>query len=85
MLIRRYRKERLGKVVSNKSNKTVVVLTERMVKHPLYGKFIKRSTKFMVHDEENACGLGDVVKIMEVRPLSKKKRWRLVQIIEKSK
>ena len=63
----------------------MVVLTERMVKHPLYGKFIKRSTKFMVHDEENACGLGDVVKIMEVRPLSKKKRWRLVQIIEKSK
>lgn len=85
MLIRRHRKERLGKVVSNKNDKTVVVLTERKVKHPFYGKFIKRSTKFMVHDEENACGLGDVVKIMEVRPLSKRKRWRLVQILERSK
>jgi small subunit ribosomal protein S17 len=84
-MLRNRRKERVGKVVSNKSDKTVVVLTERMIKHPFYGKFIKKSTKFMAHDEKNECNMGDLVKIMEVRPLSKRKRWRLVQILEKVK
>lgn len=84
-MLRNRRKERVGKVVSNKGDKTVVVLTERMVKHPFYGKFIKKSTKFMAHDEKNECNMNDLVKIMEVRPLSKKKRWRLVQILEKAK
>ena len=79
---RNRRKEKIGKVVSNKGDKTVVVLTERMVKHPIYGKFINKSTKFMAHDASNTCNVGDVVKIMEVRPLSKKKRWRLVQVVE---
>ena len=81
-MLRNRRKERVGKVVSNKGDKTIVVLTERMVKHPFYGKFINKSTKFMAHDENNECGMGDLVKIMEVRPLSKRKRWRLVQILE---
>ena len=83
-MLRNRRKERVGKVVSNKGDKTVVVLAERMVKHPVYGKFINRSTKFMAHDEKNECGRGDLVKIMEVRPLSKRKRWRLVQILERA-
>lgn len=84
-MLRNRRKERVGKVVSNKGDKTVVVLTERMVKHPIYEKFIRQSTKFMAHDEKNGCNMGDVVKIMEVRPLSKRKRWRLVQILERAK
>ena len=84
-MLRNRRKERVGKVVSNKGDKTVIVLTERMVKHPIYGKFIRKSTKFMAHDEKNDCNMGDVVKIMEVRPLSKRKRWRLVQILERAK
>lgn len=84
-MLRNRRKERVGKVVSNKGDKTVVVLTERMVKHPIYGKFIRKSTRFMAHDEKNDCNMGDVVKIMEVRPLSKRKRWRLVQILERAK
>jgi small subunit ribosomal protein S17 len=83
-MLRNRRKERVGKIVSNKGDKTIVVLTERMVKHPFYGKFIKRSTKFMAHDEKNECNMGDVVKIMEVRPLSKRKRWRLLQILERA-
>ena len=83
-MLRNRRKERVGTVVSNKGDKTVVILTERMVKHPFYGKFINKSTKFMAHDENNMCGMGDLVKIMEVRPLSKRKRWRLVQILEKA-
>ncbi len=83
-MLRNRRKERVGKVVSNKSDKTVVVLTERRVKHPIYGKFIRTSTKFMAHDDKNDCNMGDVVKIMEVRPLSKRKRWRLVQILERA-
>ena len=83
-MLRNRRKERVGRVVSNKGDKTVVILTERMVKHPFYGKFINKSTKFMAHDENNMCGMGDLVKIMEVRPLSKRKRWRLVQILEKA-
>ena len=81
--MRNRRKEKVGKIVSNKSDKTVVVLVEQMTKHSLYGKFINRSTKFMAHDEKNECKMGDLVKIMEVRPLSKRKRWRLVQILER--
>ena len=83
-MLRNRRKERVGRVVSNKGDKTVVILSERMVKHPFYGKFINKSTKFMAHDENNVCSMGDLVEIMEVRPLSKRKRWRLVQILEKA-
>ena len=82
---RNLRKVRVGRVVSEKMNKTVVVAIEDNVKHPIYGKIIKRTLKVHAHDEENACGVGDKVEIMETRPLSKTKRWRLVQIIEKAK
>ncbi len=79
------RKVRLGKVVSDKMDKTAVVSVETFVTHPLYKKKLKRTTKFKAHDENNECGIGDVVKIMETRPLSKDKRWRIVDIIEKAK
>jgi small subunit ribosomal protein S17 len=79
------RKERIGVVTSNKMNKSIVVAVERKVKHPKYGKFIKMTSKFMAHDEKNECGVGDKVMIAETRPLSKNKRWRLKQIIEKAK
>ena len=82
---RNLRKERVGVVVSNKMDKSIVVKVERKVKHPLYGKFVKKSTKFMAHDEKNACNIGDVVRIMETRPLSKNKCWRLVEIVERAK
>ncbi|MDV3308152.1 MAG: 30S ribosomal protein S17 [Cyclobacteriaceae bacterium] len=82
---RSFRKERIGKVVSNKMQKSITVAVDRKVKHPIYGKFVSRTTKFMAHDEENAAGIGDTVRIMETRPLSKKKRWRLVEIVEKAK
>ena len=82
---RNLRKTRIGKVVSNKMDKTITVAIEDHVKHPLYGKFVKKTVKFKAHDENNACGEGDTVKIMETRPLSKDKRWRLVEIIEKAK
>ncbi|MCI0751958.1 MAG: 30S ribosomal protein S17 [Flammeovirgaceae bacterium] len=82
---RNLRKERVGKVVSNKMQKTITVAIERKVKHPIYGKFVHRTTKFKAHDENNTAGIGDTVKIMETRPLSKDKRWRLVEIIEKAK
>jgi len=72
-------------VVSNKMDKSVVVSVERKVKHPIYGKFVKKTTKFMAHDEKNECGIGDTVLIMETRPLSKNKNWRLVQILERAK
>jgi len=85
METRNLRKERVGKVVSNKMNKSITVLIERRVKHPIYGKFLSRSKKFMAHDENNESGIGDLVKIMETRPLSKSKRWRLVEIIERAK
>lgn len=75
----------MGKVVSDKMDKTIVVAIETLVRHPLYGKSIKRTTKFKAHDENNECKIGDRVKIMETRPLSKDKRWRLVEIIEKAK
>ena len=79
------RKEKIGKVVSNKMQKTITVTVDRKVKHPIYGKFINRTTKFKAHDEANTAGIGDTVRIMETRPLSKDKRWRLVEIIEKAK
>ncbi|MEA5050401.1 MAG: 30S ribosomal protein S17 [Oscillospiraceae bacterium] len=82
---RNLRKTRIGKVVSDKMNKTIVVAIEDSVKHPLYKKIIKRTVKFKAHDENNECGIGDRVEIMETRPLSKDKNWRLVRIIEKAK
>ncbi|MDP2722560.1 MAG: 30S ribosomal protein S17 [Bacteroidales bacterium] len=82
---RNLRKERTGIVVSNKMDKSIVVRIERRVKHPVYGKFIKMSTKFIAHDEKNECNIGDTVSIMETRPLSKNKNWRLVEIIERAK
>jgi len=82
---RNLRKVRVGKVVSDKMDKSIVVSVERRVKHPIYGKFVKKTSRFMAHDEENKCGMGDTVRIMETRPLSKRKRWRLVEIIEKAK
>ncbi|MDD4644428.1 MAG: 30S ribosomal protein S17 [Bacteroidales bacterium] len=82
---RNLRKERTGAVVSNKMDKTIVVAVKRKVKHPIYGKFVNRTTKFVAHDEENTCKEGDLVKIMETRPMSKRKNWRLVEIIERAK
>ena len=82
---RNLRKERNGVVVSNKMDKSIVVAVKRKVKHPIYGKFVNKTTKFVAHDEENTCGEGDTVRIMETRPLSKSKRWRLVEIIERAK
>lgn len=82
---RNLRKERIGVVTSDKMSKTIVVAVERKMKHPLYGKFVKNTTKFMAHDEKEEGGIGDTVKIMETRPLSKNKRWRLVEVLEKAK
>ena len=82
---RNLRKERIGIVVSDKMDKTIVVSSEVREKHPLYGKFVKRTTKFVAQDDKNECGVGDTVRIMETRPLSKTKNWRLVEIIEKAK
>ncbi len=82
---RNSRKERVGKVVSNKMQKSITVAIDRKEKHPMYGKFMNKTTKFTAHDEKNEAGIGDVVRIMETRPLSKNKRWRLVEIIEKAK
>ncbi len=82
---RKNRKIKIGRVQSDKMNKSRVIVSERSVRHPLYGKFIKKTSKFMAHDENNESHVGDVVKIMETRPLSKNKRWRLVEIIEKAK
>ena len=82
---RNLRKTRTGKVVSNKMEKTIVVAVENHVKHPLYGKIVKRTYKLKAHDENNECKKGDTVKVMETRPLSKDKRWRLVEIVEKAK
>ncbi|MBS1732949.1 MAG: 30S ribosomal protein S17 [Bacteroidetes bacterium] len=83
--VRNLRKTKIGVVSSNKMDKTITVNVERKVKHPLYGKFVKKTTKFHAHDEKNECSIGDTVKIMESRPLSKTKRWRLVEIVEKVK
>ena len=82
---RNLRKERIGVVVSNKMEKSIVVEIERREKHPIYGKFIKKTSRFMAHDEKNECNIGDTVRIMETRPLSKNKCWRLVEIIERAK
>ena len=82
---RNLRKTRVGKVVSDKMDKTIVVAVENHVKHPLYGKIVKKTYKLKAHDENNECGIGDTVKVMETRPLSKDKRWRLASIIEKAK
>lgn len=84
-MIRGNRKVRIGKVVSDKMDKTIVVAVETLVRHPLYGKSIKRTKKFKAHDENNECSVGDRVKIMETRPLRREKRWRLVEIIEKAR
>ena len=85
MAERTLRKTRIGIVVSSKMDKTVTVAIERRVPHPIYKKYFKKTTKLMAHDEKKECGIGDKVKIMETRPLSKNKRWRLVQIVEKAK
>ena len=82
---RNLRKTRIGVVTSNKMTKTITVAVERKVKHPIYGKFVKKTTKFHAHDEKNECTIGDMVRIMETRPLSKTKRWRLVEVLEKAK
>jgi len=85
MVERNLRKIRVGVVTSDKMDKTITVAVERKVKHPIYGKFVKKTTKFHAHDETQECTIGDVVKIMETRPLSKTKRWRLVEVVEKAK
>ncbi len=82
---RKLRKQKVGVVSSSKMDKTVTVLVERRIKHPIYGKFVKKTKKFTAHDEENTCNEGDKVRIMETRPLSKNKRWRLVEVLERAK
>jgi len=82
---RNLRKERIGVVVSNKMDKSITIAVESKVKHPMYGKFIKKTSKFMAHDESNDCNIGDTVRIMETRPMSKNKNWRLVEVIERVK
>lgn len=84
-LVRNLRKEKIGVVVSDKMEKSIVVAVKRKVKHPIYGKFVNKTTKFHAHDEDNTCNTGDTVRIMETRPLSKTKCWRLVEIIERAK
>ena len=85
MTERALRKQRIGIVSSNKMEKSITVLVERKLRHPIYGKFVKKSKKFVAHDEKNECNEGDRVRIMETRPLSKRKRWRVVEIIERAK
>ncbi len=82
---RNTRRERIGVVVSNSMEKSITISVKQKIKHPIYGKFVNKTTKFMAHDEENTCNVGDTVKISETRPLSKSKRWRLVEIIERAK
>lgn len=82
---RNLRKERIGVVLSNKMDKSITISVESKVKHPMYGKFIKKTSKFMAHDEKNDCNIGDTVRIMETRPMSKNKNWRLVEVIERVK
>ena len=84
-MVQKERKSRIGVVASNKMDKSVTVLVERKLKHPIYGKYVKKSKKFFAHDEKNECNEGDTVKIMETRPLSKRKKWRLVEILERAK
>jgi small subunit ribosomal protein S17 len=82
---RNLRRERVGVVTSNKMEKSIVVAVKRKVKHPIYGKFVNKTTTFVAHDKENTCNIGDTVKIMETRPLSKTKNWRLIEIVERAK
>jgi len=82
---RNFRRERVGVVVSNKMEKSIVVAVKRKVKHPIYGKFVNKTATFVAHDKENTCNIGDTVKIMETRPLSKTKNWRLIEIVERAK
>lgn len=82
---RNLRKQRVGLVTSTKMDKTITVSTERKLRHPIYGKFVKKTKTFMAHDEKNECNIGDTVRIMETRPLSKLKRWRLVEVVERAK
>lgn len=82
---RNLRKQRVGVVVSDKMDKSITVAVERRLRHPIYGKYVKKTTKFVAHDEKNDCGVGDTVRIMETRPLSKRKRWRVVEILERAK
>ncbi len=84
MIERSKRKVVLGKVVSNQADKTITILVERRVRHPVYGKYVTKSSKFMAHDQDNACNIGDVVRIMETRPLSKCKHWRLMEIVKRA-
>jgi small subunit ribosomal protein S17 len=84
-IARSERKQRIGRVVSDRMNKSITVAVDRQIKHPIYGKFITKTTKYMTHDENNDAHIGDTVRIMETRPLSKNKRWRLVEIIERAK
>ena len=84
-IVRNLRKERTGLVRSNKMDKTIIVAVERKVKHPKYGKYVKKTTTFFAHDDKNDCGIGDTVRISETRPLSKNKRWRMVEIIDRAK
>ncbi|MBL4586945.1 MAG: 30S ribosomal protein S17 [Flavobacteriales bacterium] len=84
-VVRNLRKERVGVVTSDKMDKTITIIVERKVKHPMYGKFLKKSKKFHAHDEKNDCGIGDTVRIMETKPMSKLKNWRLVEILERAK
>jgi len=83
--IRNTRRERVGVVVSNNMEKSITITVKQKIKHPIYGKFVNKTTKFMAHDEENTCNVGDTVRISETRPMSKNKRWRLVEIIERAK
>ncbi len=83
--LRNLRRERVGVVVSNKMEKSIIIAVKTKVKHPIYGKFVNKTSRFMAHDEKNECNIGDTVKIMETRPLSKSKNWRLVEIIERAK
>ncbi len=85
MAERNLRKQRVGVVVSNSMQKTITVAVERRLRHPIYGKFVKKTRNFMAHDEDNTCNVGDMVRIMESRPLSKRKRWRLVEVVERAK
>ncbi len=82
---RNVRRERIGVVVSNKMDKSIVVAVKRKVKHPIYGKFVNKTTRFVAHDQENTCNIGDTVRIGEIRPLSKTKNWRLIEVVERAK
>ncbi|MEM8908173.1 MAG: 30S ribosomal protein S17 [Bacteroidota bacterium] len=85
MAERTLRKQRIGVVTSSKMDKSITLIVERKLRHPIYGKFVKKTKKFMAHDEKNECNVGDTVRIMETRPLSKRKRWRVVEVVEKAK